>query len=128
MHYVIYCYSEHAESICLIGNLETAELGPMNVAKQNSFIFVKTSHSTLHTWATLFWYVILSICHFFCKLNSIDHSLKSHLWKQIFYNDSCISQLVLQVSRNSKPYPFFFPYRRLTIYWHWLVIFVFLYF
>lgn len=41
MHYVIYCYSEHAESICLIWNLETAELGPISVAKQKPFTFVK---------------------------------------------------------------------------------------
>lgn len=49
MHYVIYCYNEHAESIGLIWNLETAEHGPVNVAKQKSFTIVETPHTALTT-------------------------------------------------------------------------------
>lgn len=40
MHYVICCYGERAESICLIWSLGTAESGPISVKKQKKKSFI----------------------------------------------------------------------------------------
>lgn len=88
MHYVICCYSERAESICLMWNLGTAESGPISVTINPSIKPFTVLYSTFdskqeHAFSTSF---TVTICHFLCKWSPINHSFDVHLHKQIHCN------------------------------------------